>query len=60
MKRLLGGTVMEGTRAMALTLVVDTYPIIFVSNGSDTGSGIQEDLERMEASIVPSIPVLDL
>jgi hypothetical protein len=36
----------------ALTLIVDTDPIILVSNGGDTGSGIQDDLERVQISIV--------
>jgi hypothetical protein len=45
MERLLGGTVTEGITA--LTLIVDTDPINLVSNGGDTGSGIQDDLELM-------------
>jgi hypothetical protein len=49
-KRLFGGTVTE--EITALTLIVDTYPIISVSNGGDTGSGIQDDLERVQISIV--------
>jgi hypothetical protein len=38
MKQLFGGTVAE--EIIALTLKEDTDPVILVSNGGDTGSGI--------------------
>jgi len=34
-------------RSMALALKENPDPIILVSNGGDTGSGIQDDLEHM-------------
>ena len=36
----------------------DTDPIVLVSGGGNTGSGIQGDVEPMEISIVPAILVL--
>jgi hypothetical protein len=44
----------------ALTLIVDTDPIILVSNGGDTESGIQDDLELMQISIVQAVLILAL
>ena len=55
MKRLFRGTVTEGI--MALTLIPDTYTIILMSSSGNTGSGIQDDLERMQISVVQAIPV---
>jgi len=35
---------------MTLALKEDTYPIIPVSNGGDTGSGIQDNVEIAQIS----------
>ena len=43
---------------LSLTLVVDTHGVIIVAYSRNTWSGIQDDLERMEVSIVPIVYVI--
>jgi hypothetical protein len=48
------------TGMLSLALIVDTDDSVLESYSGNTCNGIQDDLECMEASIVPAIPVLDL
>ena len=44
----------------SLAWIVDTDDGVLESYSSNACSGIQDDLERMEVSIVPAIPPLPL